>query len=105
MHIWLLMSNLTLMVFRVLHFVGQYLSGESVANDPDSSSNNALHVNQGNTRQFNWDKMASLKKLSFTLLLLVYPYFTAWTVLGTIWFVQSNYETPDCVSNACNVTS
>jgi len=82
MHYWLLISNISLVVFRFLHFVGQAISGDD--------SENVL--------KFNWPRVRQLRKLSFLLLLVVFPFFVTWTALGTHWFVKSNYESPDCVT-------
>ena len=82
MNIWLMVSYFSVSLFRMLHFVGQVMSGEDF---------------ETNT-EFNWSMVKPLVRLSALILCLVFPFFTVWSVIGTIWFIEVNDKTPQCVS-------
>lgn len=80
-HIWLLVSYVSLIGLRVPHYVRQFFGGE------DDASATA--------------EMTTWKGFSKICLMLVWfallPFFTVWTVLGSFWLAEVLDETPGCL--------
>lgn len=78
--LWLLVSYLTIIVFRLSHYLGQWLSGED--------RNDFLFL-RGQRSPPKW---VSVLTLGF-----LFPFFVSWTALGTVWLCQLQKYTPTCL--------
>nr|AET50874.1 hypothetical protein [Eimeria tenella] len=77
-HLWLLGSYVALVAFRLSHYLGQYLS-----NDGEEFM---LHRQRGPPF---W--------VSVLILGILFPCFFGWTIVGTVWFLEIQEETPYCL--------
>lgn len=82
--LWLLVSYLTMTAFRVSHYLGQYFSEEG--------EDFMLYLRQRGPTQ-------TIIRITWILLL---PFFSCWTVLGTIWSISILRETPECLPAGTN---
>eukprot|EP00742_Colponemidia_sp_Colp-10_P008457 GILJ01009162.1.p1 GENE.GILJ01009162.1~~GILJ01009162.1.p1 ORF type:complete len:332 (-),score=21.97 GILJ01009162.1:148-1089(-) len=73
-HLWLLILYISIILFRMSHFVSQYLSTDDL--DP-------LPMQRGG---------GPPKWLTAIILGILFPFFVGWTVLGTVWFAKIQSE-------------
>ncbi|KAL8448235.1 hypothetical protein Emag_004003 [Eimeria magna] len=76
-HYWLLGSYIALILFRLSHYLGQYLS--------DDDEDFMLYRQRGPPFWVN-----------VLILGILFPFFSSWTILGTIWFAEVQEKTPLC---------
>lgn len=94
---WMAISNLTLVTFRLLHFMGQSLSGiQEPPVLPENEEEQQLSVHS--LSAFRWEKVPKLRRISCAILYFIFPFFIAWTLAGNIWVVESERK---CVSIHC----
>ncbi|CDW85966.1 zinc c3hc4 type domain-containing protein [Stylonychia lemnae] len=81
----------------MLHFAGQLIYDED--GNQEQQANNLVpnRPNPQHDNQQSWKTIVVLKRISFILLFIVYPFFTVWSFVGTAWFVASTQETPECM--------
>eukprot|EP00916_Digyalum_oweni_P017411 GHVL01028493.1.p1 GENE.GHVL01028493.1~~GHVL01028493.1.p1 ORF type:complete len:272 (+),score=22.66 GHVL01028493.1:127-942(+) len=77
--LWLLISYALLVLFRLSHYLGSALSG-------DDNDHYLLHQRRGPP---SWIHYLSIG--------LLFPCFTAWTVVGSLWFADIERSTPHCL--------
>ena len=85
LHIWLLVSYVLTITFRFLHFAGHVLSFRSMPSEEGED--------------FNWNRAQALRTLSYVIILIVFPAFTFWGVIGTVWFMDANDSTGNCFTD------
>lgn len=92
---WMIVSNLTLIIMRGLQFFGQSKSGTF---DPEGAEE-PLHEDENHRvlKNFKWEKSTQLRSLSYIITMLAFPFFVTWTIIGNVWISQSNIYTPNCV--------
>ena len=71
--------------FRFLHFAGHVLSFRSLPADEGVD--------------FNWNRAQALRTLSYVIILIVFPAFTFWGVIGTVWFMDANDSNGNCFTD------
>ncbi|CEM37943.1 unnamed protein product [Vitrella brassicaformis CCMP3155] len=76
--LWLVVSYLSILLFRAAHYLGQYLS--------DDGEEFLLYTQRGPPVWVSWMILGGL-----------FPFFTAWTIVGTVWFAQLRAKTPNCL--------
>ena len=95
MNIWLVVSYSITIFIRVLNYVGYWLSVSSRSSDVRDFSN----AQDQPKINFNWKNAKLLKFISFFSVIILFPLFVVWTIIGTFWFSVSFHETPYCFSN------
>lgn len=78
--LWLLVSYLGMVAFRLSHYVGQYCSEEG----------------EDFLLYFRQRAVPPRLVLYFTWFVLL-PFFAGWTVLGTVWLVEVMRDSPNCL--------
>lgn len=81
--LWLVVSFISILLFRFSHFVLQYLSNEDELN---------FIIYRRSNRN-------PPKYATFIVICILYPFFTIWNIIGTIWIYKVLKYTPDCVPN------
>lgn len=54
---------------------------------------------------FQWEKVRKVKILSYITLGVVFPFFVIWTIVGTVWFIQSQHSQPNCIEDSLEAYS
>ncbi|KAF7458230.1 zinc finger, C3HC4 type (RING finger) domain-containing protein [Cryptosporidium felis] len=80
--LWLIISYITIIAFRVVHYVSSYLTEGSEEVLPYSSTSGVPF----------W--------LNLSVVCLIFPFFLSWTVVGTIWFKNIETKTPECLARS-----
>eukprot|EP01069_Polyplicarium_translucidae_P004252 Polyplicarium_translucidae@DN2534_c0_g1_i2.p1 len=83
--LWLLMSYVIIISFRLTHYAGQLLSRRS---SPDEA---VPLLARGS------DPRTPPKWLQICTLGLLFPFFVTWTIIGTVWLAEVQKRTPDCL--------
>jgi|LauGreDrversion4_2_1035121.scaffolds.fasta_scaffold494486_1 hypothetical protein len=102
MSLWLIVSNLSLLGFRIVMLVGQAWSGSFTGlNEANEAENDEeMQNNQDKSIKFNWENAGRLKTLSTINTLVIFPFFVTWTIIGNMWIIESDETTPGCVSDS-----
>ncbi|CAG9481623.1 zinc finger, C3HC4 type, putative [Plasmodium vivax] len=77
-HVWLVVSFISIVLYRLSHFLAQYLS-----NDGDD-----LIIYRRNTPPY---------YINLLVLCVLFPFFLIWNVVGTVWIYQIIKYTPKCL--------
>eukprot|EP00917_Polyrhabdina_sp_WS-2016_P008952 GHVP01019949.1.p1 GENE.GHVP01019949.1~~GHVP01019949.1.p1 ORF type:complete len:210 (+),score=12.08 GHVP01019949.1:132-761(+) len=86
MQLWLLICYLSLILFRAVHILGMwYITSTPSPINSFLSRSNAQIV------------PGPPKWLQVTAVGIIFPFFSAWTIVGTVWLVQLNMHTPNCL--------
>ncbi|KAH7648340.1 hypothetical protein FG379_000264 [Cryptosporidium bovis] len=78
--LWLIISYITIVLFRIIHYISSYLTEGSDEILPYSSTSGAPF----------W--------LNLSVICLLFPFFLSWTVVGTIWITNIQSKTPTCLA-------
>lgn len=78
-HYWLVGSYIACIAFRLSHYFGQYLSDD------------------GNEEIMFYRQRGPPFWVNVLILAVLFPSFTGWTVVGTVWFVEIQSKTPFCL--------
>lgn len=76
--LWLVVSFISIVLYRLSHFLAQYLS-----NDNDDY----IIYRRNNPPYY----------ISFLVLFILFPFFFIWNIIGTIWIYQIIKYTPNCL--------
>lgn len=76
--LWLIVSFVAIIAFRFSHYLGQCLS--------DDGEEFLIYNQRGPPYWVN-----------VLILGVLFPFFTAWTIVGTVWFNQLQEHTPECL--------
>ena len=95
LHIYIIVSVVTLLIFRLMHFLGQVVSGETENNNETNANQPQVNGQQTN---FAWERLNRLRCISIMQMVVVAPFFTAWTIYGSIIFVKINTGFAFCSS-------
>lgn len=83
LHIWLLLSFVGIMGLRIVHLAGK---------TNDSASGRLLAL-------IDLRQKGASKALMCLTWLVVLPLFAVWTMTGTVWMIQVQFATPNCMPN------
>ena len=97
--LYITVSCVTLLLFRLFHFLGHALSGGLDAEPPQQQQQP-----QPPMPTFAWDKIGRLRMLSYFQLLILVPFFLAWTIYGTVLFVKISSGEASCAETGSNDT-
>ncbi|EEA06834.1 zinc finger, C3HC4 type domain-containing protein [Cryptosporidium muris RN66] len=77
--LWLVISYATIILFRIIYYISQYISEDSEDFLPSTSTSGVPF----------W--------LNLSILCIIFPFFVSWTIVGTIWFKNIELKTPQCL--------
>lgn len=104
MHYWLLFSYSLTVLIRLFQFIGHYLS--TVDDENEARGNNSYY--DQSRASFNWSNDKKLKRISFCVIAVLFPFFIVWTLIGIFWFsvsyqgaqeMKENYNTKECFAS------
>lgn len=81
--LWLVVSFISILLFRFSHFFLQYLS--------NTDEMNFIIYRRRNSNPPYY--------ASFIVICILYPFFTIWNIIGTVWIYKVMKYTPHCVPN------
>ena len=94
LHLYIIISVIILLIFRLMHFLGQVISGET--SEAQDAANQIQANHHGMQVNFAWDMLRRLRLISVLQMTLVGPFFAVWTIYGSVIFIRINSGAIEC---------
>ncbi|VWU52684.1 zinc finger, C3HC4 type, putative [Hepatocystis sp. ex Piliocolobus tephrosceles] len=80
-HLWLIVSFISILLYRFAYFLAQYLSN-------GNNNNNDVIIYRRNSAPY---------YINILVVFILFPFFFIWNIIGTIWIYQIIKYTPNCL--------